>query len=225
MSKVYFNNIGPKIDKQYSPYPANKNLPEWYKKINPYFFEEKSIESSTIKKCMPILDSISLGYILPLPCDFYIQNMPTGDQNINCGIRADLSYFEEHPIDQASGHPLENGMPYKKWLNPWQIKTEDGYSCLIINPLHRKSPINILDAVVDTDKYYSTINIVFTIDKSFNGILKAGTPLAQIVPFRREGFESIISNEKNTNDIIKEKLLSVKTNRYKKLFWQKKEYV
>ena len=50
--------------KHIQPRPAKYFLPEWYKKI-----EEHDLKRPNIKGCMPFLDGISAGYIIPLPID------------------------------------------------------------------------------------------------------------------------------------------------------------
>ena len=50
------------------PVPAKNNLPEWYRKL------DHTSPNKTVKGCMPFLDSMSAGYILKLPQDFYINH-------------------------------------------------------------------------------------------------------------------------------------------------------
>ena len=50
------------------PIPIKLNIPEWYKKL------EHSILNKTIKGCMPFLDSLTAGYLLKMPQDFYVRH-------------------------------------------------------------------------------------------------------------------------------------------------------
>jgi hypothetical protein len=50
------------------PIPTKLNIPDWYKKL------EHSLEYRTIKGCMPFLDTITSGYLLKMPQDFYIRH-------------------------------------------------------------------------------------------------------------------------------------------------------
>ena len=60
------------------PVSATKSIPEWYKKqpgsIDEAKFLKQGVSSSTVKRCMPVFDHITAGYIISLPCDIYIDN-------------------------------------------------------------------------------------------------------------------------------------------------------
>ena len=224
MSKVVFTDTLGKIDNKFFPVPAIKYLPEWYAKTPGYLSDNKSVDSSTIKKCMPVLDSMSAGYLILTPCDFYTQSIGDKGNMIHSGQRPDLGIFDSHSVNQAELHPNKSGPFFHKWMNPWSIKTEDGYSCLITQPMHTESPITILSGIIDTDKYYSPINFVFTIKPGFEGTIPAGTPIAQVLPFRREEYIMSIGNNLLEIKENQEKLLSKLYNRYRDVFWSRKEY-
>ena len=234
------------ISDLYNPYPTKKNIPDWYKKTQP-FYDDKNIltkqTSKTIKKCIPVLDAMTMGYIITTYCDIYINYNPINKNNLT-EIGVDLNYIrpkiiysnnsvptaiEFHEINQLKDHPLSNNKDALKFINAWSIKTPPGYSCLFINPMHNPSKIfTILEGVVDTDKYNNMVNFPFILkDKDFSGIIPAGTPIAQIIPFKRNLWEMKI-NKKEKN-ILKAKnhhtiLNSVFLNAYKKNFWSRKEY-
>jgi hypothetical protein len=113
-------------------------------------------------------------------------------------------------------------------MNPWGIRTPKGYSILILPPLHREKEIfTILPGIVDTDKYYSEINFVFVVnDPNFVGLIPQGTPIAQIIPFKRDSWNMKIGNKDDIKmrEKVNELLSGVFFNRYKKMFWTKKEY-
>jgi hypothetical protein len=65
------------------------------------------------------------------------------------------------------------------------------------------------------------------IEKGFEGVIKQGTPLIQVIPFKRESWESeFISHSEGRDDIEAQRLLvrSSFKNSYKEKFRQKKEY-
>lgn len=227
-NKIYFCSNG-SVSEKYSPKPAIENLPEWYKKISSYIDNDKRPflnghqTRSTIKKCMPVFDSISMGYFIFLPYDIYIEY--DGFQ-YNFVIPHESSQINNHPREQVEFHPYVTGdhVNVPKFSNPWSIKTQKGYSCLIIPPMHRENIIQILPGVVDTDRYDNYINLPFTVSKKeFTGIIPAGTPIAQVIPFKRESWKL---NNISSKDIKESGTLvrSVFFEGYKKLFWSKKEY-
>lgn len=231
MSKsiITFTKAIAMVDDSFSPIPASKMIPDWYKKTDSYEGPREPY-TQTIKKCIPIFDAVTAGYILKTPIDFWVkivdgeQHYYTPDGAITNGSPL-ISY---HSVKQAPFHPQMNQRPYPKFINPFSIKTEKGYSCLFIPPMHHPNEyFHILSAIVDTDNYTSQINFPFTInDPNFEGLIPAGTPMAQCIPFKRNSFEMKFGNEENLKESIKSEnfVNSMFFNRYKQFFWNKKEY-
>lgn len=220
MPKIEFKDfVG--VGQEYYPVPANKLLPEWYKQT-PGYNGEKSVENATIKKCMPVFDAITSGYLLLLPVDIHV----TQRDGIPWYLWK-LNYIDFHPVEQAPKHPNYNEAPYPKFNNNWCITTEAGYSCLFVTPMHRDLPFRIFEGVVDTDTYNISIRLPFVLkDPKWVGVIPAGTPFAQVIPFKREAYEMTATYEQDkvatTNQFLK--LRSMEFNSYKKQFWDGKEY-
>ena len=49
-----------------SPFPASKGVPDWMKHLSP---EAERKDYQTVKRCIPFLDAMTAGYIIPLPFD------------------------------------------------------------------------------------------------------------------------------------------------------------
>lgn len=211
----------------YRPIPAAEMLPEWYKETSTYINNDKvpavnNNTSATIKKCMPVFDVLTAGYLILSPADVIItqvDGMPfvkwRGDDTIRF-----------HPISQAPNHPHSDGMAYMKWVNEWIIQTPKGYSTLVINPVHRDNPFKILEGIVDTDDYYLPIEFICTLkDTKWEGIIPAGTPIAQVIPFKRDIYKMKIGKK---NDKAYNKTVRIITkhfyNAYKNFIWKRKEY-
>ena len=213
----------------YPPQPAIKNIPDWYKNTPEYFNDDgkKMADNGntphTIKKCIPVFDAISAGYIIYSPVDVQI----TRESGLPYYRWPSQDAIGFHPVEQAPLHPNKNEYPYPKWVNHWSIKTEPGYSVLVTQPFHRESVFTILPGIVDTDKYYGPINFPFVLnDVEWEGLIPAGTPIAQIIPFKRESHKIVIGGEKENEEVQKNKLQLMTRffNRYKALFWTRKEY-
>lgn len=225
--KIIFTNTSGYQELE-QPKPAYKLVPEWYKNTTSYIGNTKQPNGdggtkATIKRCMPVFDAISAGYIIESPADVWVS------------IKDDSQYFQWsdfglisfHPIEQAPEHPLKKPFAYPKWNNPWSIKTPKGYSTLFVQPFHRESLFTILPGVVDTDTYYAPVNFPFVInDPSFEGLIPKGTPIAQIIPFKRDVWNMEVGNEKdfNSQNLITRKLTGRFFDRYKTMFWHRKEY-
>jgi hypothetical protein len=235
--KIYFKKTIEASSDSFAPQPAFKNIPEWYKNTNPYLDDTKiprlvngGVSSrSTIKKCMPVFDMISSGYILFTPTDIWVtqEKTETGTQPVYTWPSWTGLGF--HPIEQAPDLPYNSGhtIQYPKWINPWSIKTSPGCSVMIISPTYRDSIFTILPGVVDTDKYFSNINFPFVLNNiNFEGLIPAGTPIAQIIPFKREDWQMEFGNDQQFFDANThyKNITSVFYNGYKKIFRQDKTY-
>jgi hypothetical protein len=224
---IFTDTIG--IPSEYHPKPASKSIPDWYKELESYADNEKKPDgkgatTATIKRCMPVFDAISAGYIIYSPCDIFVTQ------------REDGSYYEWsqyelitfHPIHQAPNHPLSNSNEgYPKWSNPWAIKTPKGYSTLFVQPFHRESLFTIMPGIVDTDIYTTPVNFPFVLnDPKFEGLIPAGTPIAQVIPFKRDMWEMKLGGQKEfiEHTQIQTKLQTKFFDRYKSMFRANKEY-
>lgn len=221
-------------------------MPEWYKDA-PIFVKDKDKinhgattmhqgiagrESSfTIKKCMPVFDTLTAGYILKIPEDITVYQSKTSELDKEYKTHfawTSLGAVTSHNISQLEGYPHSNvhtlGLP--KFINPWVVKTPPGYSCLFLTPMHRGVPFTIMSGIVDTDTFDHPVNFPFTMnEKGFEGVLKAGTPMAQVIPFKRDEFVSEVYpfdseyKEKYPDSAVNTKDF---TDSYKKGFWHKK---
>jgi hypothetical protein len=213
------------------PAPATKYVPDWWKKMEPYSDNKLKIQgkfsSATGKKCMPMLDSITSGYIVPLWADVLVLKNQNGH---TLSWKTDEAVFGVHDSRQSDGveGPEEYAVPAYKYHNPWVIRTNPGWSCLITAPNgYHNLPFKIIPGIVDTDVYPQEINPVFWIKKDFEGIIEKGTPMYQVIPIKREKWEMKISSyEKNEQHYYnQEKNMSTTiVNNYIKNIWQKKEY-
>ncbi len=225
MKITFTNTSGIDIEQ---PQPASKFVPDWYKNMQSYTTGERKPDGSgattaTIKRCMPVFDAITAGYIITSPADIYV-SLKEGSQFFEWSTLGLISF---HPIEQAPEHPARKPHAYPKWSNPWAIKTPKGYSVLFTQPMHRESVFTILPGIVDTDTYTAPVNFPMVInDPNFEGLIPKGTPIAQVIPFKREGWQMEIGSKKELieQNSITQKLQTKFFDRYKSMFWSRKEY-
>jgi hypothetical protein len=150
---------------------------------------------------MPMLDAMTAGYIFVVPTDIHIN--ATHPELLDFWLDDDMRRYSgdilsRHSHSQYSNYPIDLEKYHASVLrvNPlWAIETPEGYSTLFIDPIHRQpSPIHALSGVIDTDSYASEGYLSFLVDKKFNGVIKQGTPLIQLIPFKREDWDSKWSN-------------------------------
>ena len=227
------------IDKDLSqacpaPVSASSKIPDWWKKQLSYFKNDKNIINGsqllTIKKCAAIFDSMSIGYYLLAPSDISID--ATGEVvkiEIPAGIAHMVKEFiSRHSNEQIDNYPIDDS--YHKdviRIHPqWVVKTKRGFSCLFINPMnYSNNSILAIPGVIDTDSYLSDGFLSFFIKKGFKGIIPQGTPLIQVIPFKRQNW--IHSILLDGSDIIKKQRLAIRStyqNGYKNKFWFRKNF-
>lgn len=210
------------------PIPASSAIPEWYKNSESYINGEKKPSGygktmATVKRCMPVFDAMTAGYLILLPCDVYV-SIKDGEQMFEW---SDFQLVGFHPIEQAKEHPARNRHAYPKWINMWAIKTPKGYSTLFVQPFHRDAPFTILPGIVDTDEYFAPVNFPMVInDPEFEGMIPKGTPIAQVIPFKRESWTMQFGSKKDVREQfeITRKLSSKFFDKYKTMFRTSKEY-
>lgn len=227
------------IQPEFYPTPAKRDLPDWYKSINS-FYEETNVDNlkylgargaPTVKKCMPVFDALSSGYLIKLVNDVVVFDKP-GDTNPWYRWSNDETAIMFHDYDQIEGYPLPSphleDVPVAKFKNNWGVKTPSGYSCWIKQPSHRALPFEILEGVVDTDTFNIPIEFPFFLkDPDWRGLIPAGTPIAQIIPFKRESFvhdHKIESENFAPSQTQLSRIRAVFDNGYKSFFWQRKSY-
>ena len=170
------------------PYQARENLPAWFKKLPPVDREVVSATNNglTVKRCMPFLDALTTGWILPPAATIRLAIKDDG-QTVDAGWEFDRQMVSNHSPYQVAGHP-NMPRPPCKLHNYWTIRTPPGWSCLLVPPLNRENGvITVLAGVVDTDRYTSLINFPFFATGA-DGIhtIEKGTPIVQVIPFQRE---------------------------------------
>lgn len=170
------------------PHPARDSLPDWFKKLPPIDPTAVSATNNglTIKRCMPFFDAVTTGWIVPLAATVRIAIKDSG-QTVDAGWEFDRVMVSNHSPYQIAGHPAAPRPPLKLH-NYWTIKTPPGWSCLFVPPLNRDNGVAaLLAGIVDTDRYASLINFPFFATGP-DGIhtLEKGTPLVQVLPFRRQ---------------------------------------
>jgi len=202
---------------------------------------------------MPFLDSLTAGYLLKMPQDFYVKhNVDSKDEKDN-NVKDSFQTFgmhemsqllhakhinlnseiNVHPIKQMEGSPFidkNKNLPFYKIMNPWKIKTPKGYSCLFVSPLNNSDDrFFIIPGIVDTDVHPIEINFPIVINGDKYPILettiKKGTPYVQIIPFKRDSWKMITKPGKQKEIQNSRLFYGLKLlNIYKDKYWNKKSW-
>jgi hypothetical protein len=224
-----FSNL---IPLEFYPIPASKEIPEWYKKMSSSLDisdPKRANETSTMKRCMPIFDAITTGYLIKTFTDIVIEKQENGSYKWSWALPMNetSSPIETHPGFQMMNYKdIPNILGSMKFTNPFGIITPKGYSCLFMNPPHRPDwGGSILEGIVDTDYYHSPVNFPFFYNLE-KGVVPAGTPIALVLPFKRESWKMRIGSDKDFNKLMNSRgtVRSVFIQGYKNFLRQKKEF-
>lgn len=221
MPTIKFTDKTNLVSDIFKPVPSKFYIPEWLKSLKSY--ETETDSKQTAKRCLPMMDAVMFGYTVVL------------DQDIRVTIEDGAPYFEWrtgnpidwHPASQAHTHAQVDLAPIAKFLSPWVIETPPGYSCLFTQPMNVDKPIvKIFDAVVDTDRLNVSVNFPFLFaQRGWTGILEAGMPIAQIVPFKREAWKAEYPEVDEQQNARNERLLhSFWKDGYRKMFRTNKSF-
>jgi hypothetical protein len=223
---------------QPKPYPAIKSLPKWFLNSDPY---EKSntntfpndgnvhvrnkASNAAFKKCVPMLDGMGSGYIIPLWADVEVESSENGPSIF---WRTESGVFTMHGTDTKKiTPPIGYYDQVFKYQNTWIPETPKGYSCIITSPYgHNDLPIKAITGIIDSDKTILELILPVWIKENFNGIIEKGTPIAQVIPFKRDNWTSTFSHYDGEEYFItKEKgFNSTIVGHYLKNNWSKKKY-
>lgn len=239
MKNIRFNPVDQTTEYSVpSPKPSRDYLPDWYKKMpafqtdKPEYSKENGIANRTMKLCMPFSDSLSLGYIQETWQDIHFE-VEKIDDNTN----QFMYYAPTVPRIVDVRETVKYSIPISKefyqfelvWHPPWYIELPKGYSAIITHPLNRMDlPFYTLTGVIDADTFTQAAensNFPFLLKQGFTGTIPKGTPMFQIIPFKRDDWKSI-SNPHNKEEQIKQvqKLRQYFWSGYKKEHWKKKKY-
>ena len=234
------------------PVPIKKVMPEWYKNLE--VFTNNDMRMPTVRKCVPVLDAVSSGYAILAPTDLSFtkeinETFEDGSFNYNIiGSTGRESVIQRpNPVDlnyEVQGHPtaqIDPNMFYfdeipvaMKLLNPWIVKTPPGYSCIFTPPFNtERQDIRIITGIVDTDKFFNHVNFPFALrdwnhEKEQIKIIKKGTPIALVFPYKRDNWKMEIKHEPKLYEKHMNKwgwdYFSNFIDLYKNKIWTKKKY-
>lgn len=250
-SKTFKNNLA----KENAPSPAKAFIPDWFTSKAKYMLDEdnnKSIEfyktkdgsvkfirKRTYKTCPALLDSLSSGYLMSTPCDIEIKKNNGSyeiliPEDFDSGVNVKDGPFS-FIRGETEGFPTPSGHSpvHFVWNTNWFPEVPEGYIALFTHPINRFDlPFTTISGIVDCSGYINGGAVPFFIKEDFEGIIKAGTPFIQIIPFKNERWEheTIFYNEEESlehrrqmNSEYKVVDIDHETN-YKQKFWTNKTY-
>lgn len=217
------------------PKPATNHVPKWYKDDKLFINGENDLMQSfrdkvggTYKLCVPLVDSLTAGYIFVTSCDMVVTNISKNGYEPSLTCRVGWAPADMQPSEVLANFPIPFGHnPTSfRWTTDWQIITPSGYSLWITHPSHRYDlPFTTITGFVDTDKHPNHLLFPFFIRDGFEGIIPEGTPIAQVIPVKRDIWKSEKIDYDPEKEFIDSNIMKINMIRsYKNKFWSKKEY-
>jgi hypothetical protein len=221
------------------PESSSKNIPKWYRDANRFAIDENGkyyeMDSGgkipTWKACPALLDVFMSGYVLKTPCDINFYK----DNNNEIQIKIKDSKYEDFCIKRDPLNEFRSPIGYYRnsfaWVGDWGLETPKGYSTLYMTPANRFDlPFINTTGIIDTDEIGLPGSLPFFLIEGWEGTIPAGTPYAQILPFKRENWSSELKIEKAgiIYDRIKttyNKFRIPNGGFYKDNLWHRKEYL
>lgn len=224
------------------PSPSSNNLPNWFKDTKKFVnefndYEKASINQDlinpgvkptrTFKSCVPITDTFTSGYTIKNSATIFVKKPPIEDASPQLEWEVSYTVADYQGIDILGKYPIPHGYSSHvfRWFSHWKIETPPGYSSLIMHPAHRHDlPFFTLTGIVDTDKMPNYLLLPFFIRKDFSGFIDVDTPIAQVIPFKRDNWDSEIKKFDESMLYSQDKVKIDFERAYKKRFWSKKSF-
>lgn len=178
-------------------------IPRWFKSIPRM--------NGSLRTCAGVNDFLTIGMTLPAWSNFYFRpnleekkwEFRADEMSPKMGERG-LSVIEGFPYSSTGECPvtkirkLEEDYQYPKLVNPWKFQTAPGWSTLLLPVYWEPNPhYSVLPAIVHTD-FYPAINCVLNITTTEEFKIPYGTPLMQLVPFKRNGdFDDLLIEDES----------------------------
>lgn len=162
---------------------------------------KKQSKEKRYQQCPGMMDYSNAGYIVCAHTDIHIKCNKAGT-----AVRLEGMQFDKENVERFACQPFDqrlvDGMieiedtakkgAYKIPL-PWAIITKPGYSAYVMPALMHFPYEDVIFAypgIVDYDSFH-VINFVFSCRKECEITIPAGTPLLQVLPFKREEINAV----------------------------------
>lgn len=208
MPTIEFSTFDEEVAKDFKPVLAKSVYPEWWKKMKTTEMVRGS-RTQTVRACPAMDDWLKMGYYIVAHKDIYV-NLG-GGEDVDVGATKEACVVNDHGIASTShpSHQLGNSFIYVgseedgpvkdafKLRHGWNVTTPAGYSLMYMEPfMFQNKHFAVWQGVIDTDTFNTNVDTCQVIlypkvTKSF--VIPAGTPLVQVVPFKREEWTASIN--------------------------------
>lgn len=208
MNRPWLNDSSPS-----KPGPTIRTIPDWYRKADRFAINPQTKEPwvdprdggkvPTWKACPAVFDIMGTGYVYKTPCDIEVKEV-NGQVKIEVLDDMNKDFIGERPPMPQFVPPQGYHEFHFAWWADWAVVLPEGYSALYTQPFNRfELPFLTTSGIIDNDKVHLPGTMPFFIVKGFTGVIPAGTPYAQILPFKRENWTSEVDTQVSYEDMVK----------------------
>ena len=227
------------------PSPASNFIPEWYRKGESFLNPETNLitdssdsdKVSGMKGCMPFLDALTSGYFVTSWADIeFTKNDDDGvefryvEPDVFGGYQESPSNWEVIAERKGDlGHTIPRPEGYSNshmvWQCKWGMKLPRGWSMLVTHPMNYFDlPFITMSGIMESDRFSPNGNMPFFIKKGFTGIIKKGTPVAQLIPIKRSSWISTSRLMNDYDKFLANSSREVNYGFYRSKVWVPKKY-
>ena len=185
--------------------PASKYMPQWFKDM-PYDYnddvdnfpinnKELIPNGRTLKRCPSFIDVFKQGYVFVAPCDYWLSYKEETNE-FWWQVSNEKFALETHDPNQFQGLVPESGVKaVYKVVNTLQMIAPKGYSVWQMPMMyHYKQSQDwyVPYGVIDVDTHHEVNPQIFYASDKKEILIKKGTPLCYIVPFKREATKIVM---------------------------------
>jgi hypothetical protein len=214
MKKIEFFSSIDGVAETYPIVESRTEIPQWMRNAQQEFKQMKHYDFH-IARCPGIIDVFTTGYIVKAWHDIAIKSTESGLETVVPAI--ELENLLEKPAVQVQGaQGVAKHIPKRPWSNkhilkintPWHIISDCKFLMIPIpytDQFEIESCIGVLDPSISSE-----INIQGYVNGLGEFTIKAGTPLAQLVPLSNSKYDFVVrdKNEKDTAWLKKRKFLN-----------------
>jgi hypothetical protein len=242
-SKIKFIKNRPWLTKDSPsiPGPTIKTIPEWYRKADRFAVNPMTKEHwvdprdggkiPTWKACPAVFDIMGTGYVYKTPCDIEFYEDSNGNIAAKVLNPQNQDFLQVRPPMPQFVTPMGYHETHFAWWADWAVEVPEGYSVLYTQPFNRfELPFLTTSGIIDNDKVNLPGTMPFFVAKGFTGIVPAGTPYAQMLPFKREHWESEVDLKLGYEEMAKknndnsDKYRVPNGGVYQKEVWERRTY-
>lgn len=159
-------------------------LPDWWLNAPKEYEVRGLFPASTIKRCPAVINTFKHGIMIPLWSDLAIASRGGTDWEVK--FSDPETSIEPHDSKQWDVYADPKEYMHMKLMSPWAISTKQGVSWTYGKPMWNFPANNnlfVAPGIVDFKNQHSThVNILLPLEKRDPYIIKAGTPIAQMIP-------------------------------------------